>query len=1053
MSIARQNERGGAIAALFVRRPVLAVVVNALIIVAGMAAFFGIEVRELPIVERPTISISTSFPGAAAETVDREITSTIEGVVARVQGVASISSDSNYGRSRVTLTFNDGVNLDNATSDIRDALSRVTNRLPDGVEAPTIVKADSNAQAIMQLAVTSDTMSRDELTALVENLISERLAAVEGVADVQINGTQQKLFQIDVDQIKLASLGLTVADVRNALSTIAFDSPAGSLNGTNQNIAIRAVAEVNTPEEFENITIRDRIRIGDVATVVFAPVGANSGLRSDGKSGIGLSIVPQAQSNAVAISEGINRAVEQLQNGSLPEGVELRVSSDESVFISGAIHEVERSLIIAVVGVIAIIFLFLLDWRATIIPAVTMPVALIGTVAGIYLMGFSLNILTLLALVIATGLVVDDAIVVLENITRRRAMGLGPRAAAVLGTQEVFFAVIATTLTLAAVFIPISFLPGQTGLLFREFGYTLAISVGLSAVVALSLAPMLASRFLKPHAERPPNVIERFGGVLQRIYKAVLHFSLDNPLVIVIITLLVAGAAYVIFTSGMLRQELTPPEDRSIISISVNAPNTVSLDFTRTQMQRIEDLVRPYRESGEVTNIFSVSGFGSNTNSGFIGLTLAPWEERERTQQQIATEIQALLVQVPGVRANIRQGNSLGIRGGGSGLQFAVVGDSYETLSTAANAIKEELEKDEKWGRVSVNYETTQPQMTLTIDRDKAAALGIDINGLGSTMQAMIDGSDVGTVFINDASYSVRMLSTANPVNDPSDLEAIFIKTSDGRYVPMATIATLTEAPIAPSLGREGQRRAVNVTAQLTDGFALGDAYNEAIAIAQPFLPDGAAIIPLAEAKTIGESNYGLAITFGFALLVILLVLAAQFESVWSALIVMATVPFGLACAVFAMLATGVTLNVYSQIGLILVVGIMAKNGILIVEFANQLRDRGLSVREAVETAANIRLRPVVMTMIATVLGGVPLIVAGGAGAEARAALGWIMVGGLSFAAVSTLFLTPVAYLLLARFSKPKSEEEARLQRELAAADTMPNVEEGPAGPKVVPAE
>jgi HAE1 family hydrophobic/amphiphilic exporter-1 len=1050
MSIAGQNERGGQIAGLFVRRPVLAVVVNALIIVAGLAAFFGVEVRELPSVERPTISISTSFPGAAAETVDREITSTIEGAVARVQGVASISSDSNYGRSRVTLTFTDGTNLDNATSDIRDALSRINNRLPDGADTPVIVKADSNAQAIMQLAVTSDTMSRDELSALVEDLIAERLASVQGVADVQINGVQQRIFEVDVDQVKLASLGLTVADVRNALSTIAFDSPAGSLNAANQNIAIRATAEVNTPAQFEAITIRDKIRLGDVGTVVFSPGASTGGLRSDGKSGIGLGIVPQAQSNAVAISQGIRNAVEDLR-GSLPAGVNLKISSDESVFISGAIHEVERSLLIAVVSVIAIIFLFLLDWRATIIPAITMPVALIGTMAGIYLLGFSLNILTLLALVIATGLVVDDAIVVLENITRRRGMGLGPRAAAVLGTQEVFFAVVATTATLGAVFVPISFLPGQTGLLFREFGWTLAIAVGLSCVVALSLAPMLASRLLRPHAARPPNLLERFGGLLQGTYRQLLHIGLDNPIVLVVIAVLAAAAAYAIFTSGAIRQELTPPEDRSIISISVNAPNTVSLDFTRTQMQKIEDLVTPLKSRGEVTSIFSVSGFGSNTNSGLIGLTLAPWEERTRTQQEIAAEIQQELVKVPGVRANIRQGNSLGIRGGGSGLQFAVVGDNYETLSNAADAIKEELEKDEKWGRVSVNYETTQPQMTLTIDRDRAAALGIDIGGLGTTMQAMIDGSDVGTVFINDKSYAVRMQSTASPVNDPGDLESIFIKTADGRYVPMSTIASLTEAPIAPSLGREEQRRAVTVNAQLSDGFPIGDAYGEAIAIAQPFLPEGAAIVPLAEAKTIGDSNYGLAITFGFALVVILLVLAAQFESVWSAIIVMATVPFGLACAVFAMLLTGVTLNVYSQIGLILVVGIMAKNGILIVEFANQLRDRGYTVREAIETSSNIRLRPVVMTMIATVLGGMPLILAGGAGSEARAALGWIMVGGLSLSAIATLFLTPVAYLLLAGFSKPKTHEEERLNRELAAAEAIPSVQAGPARP--VPAE
>ena len=1044
MSIASQNERGGAIAALFVRRPVLAVVVNALIIVAGLAAFFGVEVRELPRVERPTISVRTPFPGAAAETVDREITAVIEGVVARVQGVASISSGSGYGSSRVTMTFGDGVDLDTATSDIRDAVGRIAGRLPDGAEDPVIIKADSNAQAIMQLAVTSDALPRDALTALVEDVIAERLAAVPGVADVQVNGTRNKVFEIDVDQVKLASLGLTVADVRNALSTIAFDSPAGSLNAANQNIAVRAVAEVTTPEQFENITIRDRIRLGDVATVVFAPTASNSGLRTDGKSGIGLSIVPQAQSNAVTISDGIRKAVLEL-NETLPQGVDIAVSSDDSVFISGAIEEVERSLLIAVVGVIAIIFLFLLDWRATIIPAVTMPVALIGTIAGIYLFGFSLNILTLLALVIATGLVVDDAIVVLENITRRRSMGLGPRAAAVLGTQEVFFAVVATTITLAAVFVPISFLPGQTGRLFREFGFTLAIAVLISSVVALSLAPMLASRLLRPHAERPPNLIERFGNMLKGLYRRLLHLSLANPLVVVLIAVLFAGAAWGVF--GTLRQELTPPEDRSSISIRVSAPATVSYDFTRTQMQKVEELLAPLKAGGEVESIYSISGFGSNTSSGFMILRLAPWEERTRSQQQILAEIDGLLRQVPGVRASTFQPNSLGIRGGGQGLQFAVVGDSYAALSEAANAIKAELEKEPKWGRVSVNYETTQPQMTLTVDREAAAALGIDINGLGTTMQAMIDGADIGSVFINDRSYPVRMLSTSNPVNDPGDLESIFLKTADGRYVPMSTIATLTEAPIAPSLGREEQRRAVTVTAGLSDGFALGDAYGEAVRIAQPFLPDGASIVPLAEARTLGEANYGLAITFGFALVVILLVLAAQFESVWSAVIVMATVPFGLACAVFAMLATGVSFNVYSQIGLILVVGIMAKNGILIVEFANQLRDRGMSVREAIEASANIRLRPVVMTMIATVLGGMPLILAGGAGSEARAALGWIMVGGLGFAAISTLFLTPVAYLLLAGFSRPKTHEEEKLTRELAEAASIPSVREaqGPA--------
>jgi HAE1 family hydrophobic/amphiphilic exporter-1 len=616
-------------------------------------------------------------------------------------------------------------------------------------------------------------------------------------------------------------------------------------------------------------------------------------------------------------------------------------------------------------------------------------------------------------------------------------MGAGPRAAAVLGTQEVFFAVIATTLTLAAVFVPISFLPGQTGRLFREFGYTLAIAVGLSCVVALTLGPMLASRLLKPHdaAAHGRNPLAALGRLLAGGYRNVLRFCLDTPLVVIVIAVLFAGAAWFVFTG--LRQELTPTEDRAAINVRVSAPQTVSLDFTRTQMQKLETLFQPLKDSGEVTSIFSISGFGANTSSGNITLTLAPWGERQRSQQQIAAEVSQLAQQVPGVRTSIGQGNSLGVRGGGSGLQFAVAGSDYAELAETAQSLADRMSEEPGFGRVNVNYNATQPQLTLSIDRDKAAALGIDINGLATTMQAMIDGASAGTVFVADSSYAVNLVSTSSPVNDPSDLENIFLRTGDGKYVPMSAIATLTEAPIAPSLNREQQRRIVSVSASL-DGYALGDAYARVLELARPLLPEGETILPLAEARTIGDANYGLAITFGFALVVILLVLAAQFESVYAAIIVMITVPFGLACAVYAVALTGGSLNIYSQIGLILVVGIMAKNGILIVEFANQLRDRGLGVRDAVEEAANIRLRPVLMTMIATVLGGVPLVISSGAGAEARQALGWIIVGGLGFAAVSTLFLTPVAYLLLARFSKPKAHEEARLERELGEARVTP---------------
>jgi HAE1 family hydrophobic/amphiphilic exporter-1 len=1031
MSIASKNENGGSLAALFVRRPVLAIVINAMIVVAGLAALLGIEVRELPRVESPVLSISTSFSGAAAETVDREITAVVEGAVARVQGVTSISSSSSVGNSRVTLEFSESTNLDVATSDVRDALSRVTRSLPEDASEPMIFKADSDAQAVMQLSVTSDSLTVAQLSEIVDGIISERLSAVEGVAEVQIYGTRSTAFEVDIDPIKLASRGLTVADVRNALSTIAFDAPAGSINGPNQNISVRAISEITDPADFEAIIIRDRTRLGDVATVVFDAAASTSAIRSDGKPGIGLGIVRQAQSNAVSISHAVHAAVESL-NQTLPPGVTLKVSSDEAVFIEGALHEVEIALIAALVIVIAIVYLFLLDWRAIIVPAISMPIALLGAVAGMYVAGFSLNIITLLALVLATGLVVDDAIVVLENIVRRKGMGAGPRAAAVLGTKEVFFAVVATTLTLAAVFVPLSFLDGQTGRLFREFGFTLAIAVLLSSVVALSMGPMVASRLLKSETKtHGGGPFAAVGKLFSGLYRSTLSLSLRNPLVVIVVSMIFAASA--VYVWGNIRQEITPPEDRSQISLRVSAPNTVSLDFVRTRLGQVESMLQPYVESGEVASIFVISGWGSG---GFLTLTLAPWGERERSQQQIASEITGLMAQVPGVRAFVSQGNSLGIRGGGSGLQFAVAGSDYTVLADTAQTIADALEEDGGFGRVSVNFDTSQPQLTLTVDRARASALGIDINGLATTMQAMIDGANVGSIFINDQSYSVRMVSTTNPVNDPRDLETLFVRTGDGRYVPMSTIATLTEAAVPPSLRREEQRRAVTVSASLEDGLALGDAYNRLLEVATPLLPEGTSILPMAEAKTLGAANNALFLTFGFALIIILLVLAAQFESFWSAIIVMATVPFGLAAGVWAILLTGGSLNIFSQIGLVLVVGIMAKNGILIVEFANQLRDLGMPVREAIEQASNIRLRPVIMTMIATILGGLPLVLASGAGAEARAALGWVIVGGLSFAAIATLYLTPVAYLLLARFSKPKAHEEARLERELDAAET-----------------
>ncbi|HEY8593774.1 MAG TPA: efflux RND transporter permease subunit [Devosiaceae bacterium] len=1040
MSIQSQNQRGGLLAALFVRRPVLAFVLNTLIVVAGLAALVGVEVRELPNVGRPVITVTTNFPGASAETVDSEITSTIEGAVARVSGVTGISSSSSFGRSRTTIEFSQNTDLNVAASDTRDAVGRVANQLPDGADTPTIVKADSNASSIMRLSVTSDTLSAGDLTGLVNNIISQRLAAVPGVADVQIYGDQNKIFEVDINQAKLAARGLTLADLNKALSTIAFDAPAGTLNAVNQNIIVRATADVTTPQQIENLQLTPKIRIGDVASVYLAPDPGGTRLRSGGKSGVGIGIVGQAQSNTIKISDGIHAAVAELAS-TLPKDVKVSVSGDDAVFIKSAIEEVIRSLLISVAVVIAIIFVFLRDWRATLIPAVSIPVALAGALAGLYLAGFSVNILTLLALVLSTGLVVDDAIVVLENIVRQRALGLGRRAATVLGTQEVFFAVVATTATLAAVFVPISFLPGQAGGLFKEFGFTLAIAVLVSSVVALSLTPMMASRLLPSmEAHHPihhkPSPVERFGGWLSLLYTRSLRAALNAPALVLLAAALAAAIAYFGFFS--INQELTPPEDRSQVAIIVQAPQNVSVDYTNSQMRRIEDLMQPLVQKGLIRNIFSISGFGGNTNRGFIIATLAPWDERSTPQSAIAAQINQDIATVPGVRAFAVQPNSLNIRGAGNGLQFALAGNNYADLSAAADKVVAALEADPRFGNIRSSYDTTQAELSVAVDRARAASLGIDITGIGTTLQAMLDGKQIGTVFVNDTSYPVRLTSSTNPVNDPTDLENIFVKTADGRFVPMSSIVTVKEAPVAPSLNRESQRRAISITAGLTPGFALGDAYEQAKAIAEPLLPPGGGIIPLAEAATIGETSNGLLVTFGFAVTVILLVLAAQFESFVSAGIIMVTVPFGLACAVFALLITHGSLNVYSEIGLVLLVGIMAKNGILVVEFANQLRDRGMSVREAIEEASRIRLRPIMMTKLSTILGALPLILAHGAGAEARSALGWVVVGGLGFAAISTLYLTPATYLLFAGLSKPRAHEAEALERELDAATERP---------------
>ncbi|WP_320200441.1 efflux RND transporter permease subunit [Agrobacterium sp. rho-13.3] len=1028
-----------AFTALFVRRPILAAVLNTLLVVAGLAALVGVEVRELPDVDQPVITVRTTYDGAAPETIDQEVTQTIEGAVARVSGVKTISSQSQFGNSRVTLAFGDKVDLAVAANDVRDAIGRVTNLMPDDADAPQIIKADSDSQPIMRLAVTSSSLSMEDLTKLVNDEVIDRLAAVDGVADVELYGDQDKVFRIDLDQSALASRGLTVTDVSNALGTAALDVPAGSLKSSTQDIVVRATASLTKPAEFENLLIKDRVRLRDVASVMLGADDGTTSLRSNSVPGVGLGVIRQAQSNTLNISTGVKAAVAAM-TPNLPEGTRIVVTSDDAVFIQGALHEVELALGLSALIVVVVLYLFLRDWRATLIPAITMPVALIGTIVAIYMVGFSINILTLLAIVLATGLVVDDAIVVLENIVRRRAEGMGPRAAAVLGTQEVFFAVIATTATLAAVFIPLSFLPGQLGGLFREFGFVLAFAVGLSSVVALTLCPMLASRMLKNGVKEQTGPLAWFGNLFASTYKSTLSSCLNNPLIVIVVALGFAGASWIAF--GLVQNELTPREDRSSVTLRVTAPQGVSLEYTQDQLQRIEENLKPLRDSGEIQNIYSITGMNGSANTGFVVLTLAPWADRERTQNQIAADINAAAQKVPGLRATATQPNSLRIRGAGNGLSMAMIGTHYPALTQATQKLLLSMEESGMFDTPRFDNEPTQAQLSVSINRERASDLGIDITGLSRAMQSLLEGRSIVDVFVDGDAVPVRLLSSTRPLNDPTDLENIFLKAKDGRMVPMSVIATLKESAVSPQLNREQQLPSVSFTAGLKNGVSLGQAVAKVNELAKSAMPQGARLLPLGEAATLEENSNGMLLTFGFAIAIIFLVLAAQFESVLSSIIIMSTVPLGLACAVIALVVTGSSLNVYSQIGLVLLVGVMAKNGILIVEFANHLRDQGATVREAIEKACSIRLRPVMMTMIATILGGVPLVLAQGAGAEARIALGWVIVGGLGFATIVTLYITPLSYLLIARFAKPQADDEIRLHRELETAIRRRAIEE-----------
>ncbi|MGB3795690.1 MAG: efflux RND transporter permease subunit [Alteraurantiacibacter sp.] len=1016
---------------LAVKRPLLIGVLNLLIVIAGIAALMGVEVRELPDVDRPVVSVTASLPGAAPETMDSEVTSLLEDAVARVSGVRQIRASSEENSSRIRVEFNPGTDLDTAASDVREAVSRVTRELPDRVEQVTVVKADQDAQPIMTLAVLSTRYDQSELTRIVDNDIVPELLAAEGVASIEQFGTRARQMRVSVDPARLNRFGLTLTDVADALESAPYDVPVGSFRSDAQELVVRAEASTVNPAQLENIVISGNTRIGDVAQADFAPANAVNFVRLDGQPIIGLGIVRQASSNTIDISTSIRGGVDQLNERF--DDIEIKVVSDDAQFIRISVREVLITLGFTIAVVIGTMLIFFRAWRPTIVPSATIPVALVGVIASIWLMGFSINLLTLLALVLATGLIVDDAIVVLENAQRLQNKGMGARAAAVLGTRQVFFAVVATTAVLVSVFVPISFLPSEAGRLFREFGFVLAVAVIISSFVALSLVPALVSRFDLTGDEDAPGKLSAWGHKLNGWYEGGLTRCLNHPKTTGIMSVILAGLAGLLYTQ--LDNELVPDEDRGVITVDATGPDGVGIDFMDGELDEVEEVLQPYLDSGEIESTFSIVG-RYDPNRVRVTAQLADWSDRDRSQTEIVRELGDPLSEIPGSRTNARGRGTLSFGGGGEGIEVALTGAEYSVIYNSAQALATAIDtQSDILSNAEISYQPTQPQLSIRIDRQRAADLGIDLDDLAQTLRAMVGGDDLVDLNVGDQAVPIFLTAQAVSITNPSDLRNLYVRGSEGALIPLSSVTVIAEEGIAAELDRTEQRRAIEVSADIAAGTPLQDAVDEIERLSEEATGPGIDMLLQGDAESLKEASGDLLLTYAFALAIVFLVLVAQFESLTSALVVLLTVPFALAAAVFALFLSGVSLNIYSQIGLVMLIGLMAKNGILIVEFADQLRHRGRSVREAVEEAAAIRLRPIAMTLISTVLGALPLILASGAGSEARQSIGWVIFGGLGIAGIFTLFLTPVIYLAVAPFGNPRNIDLAKLGEEIDQAD------------------
>lgn len=1005
---------------LSVRRPVFAAVVAVLLCIVGIVGYLSLSVREYPDTDPPVVSVETVYTGAAASVVETRITQLIEDAVAGVQGIQTITSTSEDGQSDINIEFDPSRDIDSAANDVRDRVGSVVEDLPEDALAPEIRKVDSDARSILFLAFSRPGWSSIQLSDYIDRNIVDRFSAIDGVARVFIGGEARPSTRIWFNAEKLAAFGLTPADVENALRTQNVELPAGRFESRQQNQTLRVERPFATPQEFADLVVGRgadgyQVKLGDVARIEEGPENPYSSFRSNGGTAIGLGIIRQSGANTLEVAQKAKALIKDLEP-TLPAGMRIAIGTDESLFIERAIENVYDTLLEAALLVILVIFLFLGSVRATLVPAVTVPICLLATCAVMWLLGLSINLLTLLAFVLAIGLVVDDAIVVLENVYHRVEQGDDPLVAAYLGSRQVGFAIISTTLVVCAVFVPIMFLAGQTGLLFRELAIAMIAAIGFSGFISLSLAPMLCSKLLKT-AERGRLarwVDDRF----QRLESGYAHWLdrvLVKPLIPVVAVLLFLGVAGFFFTR--LPTELAPAEDTGVVESSISAPEGTGYDQMLAYMLKIEKDLNFLRKDGTLQNLVvrAPGGFGTTDdfNSGNVIAFLRPWEDRSITTAEVATIINKVIADQPGVRGNAAPRSGLG-RGRGLPVNLVLAGATYEGLAAARDRIMAAAANYPGLINLDSDYKESKPQMRIETDLQRAGDLGVSVNDVSQALQSLLGSRRVTTYVDRGEEYRVLVQAEDEGRETVADLERINVRSRTGALVPLSALVTVREVAGPRQLNRYNKLRAITLTAALAPGTSLGDALGWLETQARQS-PEVIALGYRGESQSLRETGGAIWLVFGLTILVVFLLLAAQFESFVHPGVIIATVPLAVAGGVLGLALTGGSVNLYSQIGIVMLVGLAAKNGILIVEFANQLRDEGLAIERAIREAAKRRLRPILMTSIATVIGALPLVIRGGAGAAARQSIGVVVVFGVSLATIITLFLIPIFYSRVAK--------------------------------------